>query len=170
VREQLLCMQLPPPPANLMIKPPELSATLSTRQRFTQHSIDPACTTCHHLMDPIGLGFEDFDGAGAFRALENGQPIDDSGEVQDSDVEGTFHGVGELASKLASSDQVRACVATRWFRYGYGRGETSADACSLSAIQSQFAAGGFKIRDLLIALTRTDAFRYRQVTQPAGGP
>jgi hypothetical protein len=170
VREQLLCMQLPPPPANLMIKPPELSSTLTTRQRFTQHSIDPACTTCHHLMDPIGLGFEDFDGAGAFRALENGQPIDDSGEVQDSDVEGPFHGVGELASKLASSDQVRACVAKRWFRYGYGRGETSADACSLSGIQSQFAAGGFKIRDLLVALTRTDAFRYRQVTQPAGGP
>jgi hypothetical protein len=169
VREQLLCMQLPPPPANLMIKPPELSATLSTRQRFTQHSIDPACTPCHHLMDPIGLGFEDFDGAGVFRALENGQPIDDSGEVEDSDVGGTFHGVGELTAKLASSDQVRTCVATRWFRYGYGRGETSADTCSLSTIQSQFASGGFKIRDLLIALTRTDAFRYRQVT-PAGGP
>jgi hypothetical protein len=152
-----------------MIKPPELSATLSTRQRFTQHSIDPACTPCHHLMDPIGLGFEDFDGAGVFRALENGQPIDDSGEVEDSDVGGTFHGVGELTAKLASSDQVRTCVATRWFRYGYGRGETSADACSLSTIQSQFASGGFKIRDLLIALTRTDAFRYRQVT-PAGGP
>ncbi len=170
VREQLLCMQLPPPPADLMIKPPELSSTLTTRQRFTQHSIDPACTPCHHLMDPIGLGFEDFDGAGAFRALENGQPIDDSGEVKDSDVPGTFHGVGELASKLASSDQVRTCVATRWFRYGYGRGETSADACSLSAIQGQFAAGGFKIRDVIIALTRTDAFRYRTTTQPAGGP
>ena len=169
VREQLLCMQLPPPPADLMIKPPELSSTLTTRQRFTQHSIDPACTPCHHLMDPIGLGFEDFDGAGAFRALENGQPIDDSGEVEDSDVEGTFHGVGELASRLASSAEVRTCVATRWFRYGYGRGETSADSCSLSAIQSQFAAGGYKIRDLLIALTRTDAFRYRPVTPPAGG-
>ena len=120
-------------------------------------------------MDPIGLGFEDFDGAGAFRALENGHPIDHSGEVEDSDVEGPFHGVGELAGKLASSDQVLTCVATRWFRYGYGRGETSADACSLSAIQSQFASGGYKIRDLLIALTRTDAFRYRQVTPAAGG-
>ncbi len=169
VREQLLCMQLPPPPADLMIKPPELSTTLTTRQRFTQHSIDPACTGCHHLMDPIGLGFEDFDGAGVFRAMENGQPIDDSGEVEDSDVTGTFHGVGELTAKLASSTQVRACVATKWFRYGYGRGETDADACSLSTIQSQFAAGGFKIRDLIIALTRTDAFRYRQVVPPAGG-
>ena len=169
VREQLLCMQLPPPPANITIKPPELSTTLTTRQRFTQHSIDPACTGCHHLMDPIGLGFEDFDGAGVFRASENGQPIDDSGEVQDSDVTGPFHGVGELAAKLSSSAQVRSCVATKWFRYGYGRGETAADACSLESLNIQFAAGGFKILDLLIGLTQTDAFLYRQVTPAAGG-
>jgi hypothetical protein len=169
VREQLLCMQLPPPPADIMIKPPELSTTLTTRQRFSQHSVDPACTGCHRLMDPIGLGFESFDGAGIFRATENGQPVDDSGEVKDSDIPGGFHGVGELSAKLAASAQVQACVATHWFRYGYGRGETDADACSMSRVQSQFAAGGFKMRDLLIALTQTDAFLYRQVTPPAGG-
>ena len=67
-------------------------------------------------MDPIGLGFEDFDGAGVYRALENGQAIDDSGEVKASDVTGTFHGAGELAAKLASSAQVRSCVVTKWFR------------------------------------------------------
>jgi len=170
VREQMLCMQLPPPPADIMIKPPELSTTLTTRQRFTQHSVDPACTGCHRLMDPIGLGFEDFDGAGIFRATENGQPVDDSGLVNDSDITGAFHGVGELSSKLADSAQVQACVSTHWFRYGYGRGETDADSCSLSRIKSQFAAGGFQVRDLMVALTQTDAFIYRQVTPPAGGP
>jgi len=169
VREQLLCMQLPPPPADIMIKPPALSTTLTTRERFTQHSIDPACTGCHRLMDPIGLGFESFDGAGIFRATENGQPVDDSGEVKDSDIPGVFHGVGELSSRLAASAQVQACVATHWFRYGYGRGETAADACSMSRVQTQFSAGGYKVRDLLIALTQTDAFLYRQVTPPAGG-
>jgi hypothetical protein len=170
VREQMLCMQLPPPPADIMIKPPDLSTTLTTRQRFTQHSIDPACTGCHRLMDPIGLGFEDFDGAGIFRATENGQPVDDSGLVNDSDITGGFHGVGELSSRLADSAQVQACVSTHWFRYGYGRGETAADACSMDRIKTQFAAGGFKLRDLMVSLTQTDAFLYRQVTPPAGGP
>jgi hypothetical protein len=169
VREQLLCMQLPPPPADIMIKPPALSTTLTTRERFTQHSVDAACTGCHRLMDPIGLGFESFDGAGIFRATENGQPVDDSGEVKDSDIPGIFHGVGELSSRLAASAQVQACVATHWFRYGYGRGETTADACSMSRVQTQFSGGGLKLRDLLIALTQTDAFLYRQVTPPAGG-
>ena len=169
VREQLLCTELPPPPNDAVIKPPELSTTLTTRERFTQHSADRACSGCHQLMDPIGLGFESFDGAGRYRATENGQAIDDSGNVTASDVSGPFHGVLELQAKLAASEQVRACVATKWFRYGYGRGETDADACSLGAIKTRFAAGGYKVRDLLAALTETDAFLYRQVTPAVGG-
>jgi len=170
VREQLLCMDLPPPPANLTIKPPELSTTLTTRQRFEQHAADAACSSCHHLMDPIGLGFERFDGAGLYRDTENGQPVDDSGQLTDSDVDGPFHGVLELGGKLAGSGQVRACVAAKWFRYGYGRGETDADGCSLASIEARFADGGYKVRDLLAALAGTDAFLYRQVTSPGGAP
>jgi Protein of unknown function (DUF1592)/Protein of unknown function (DUF1588)/Protein of unknown function (DUF1587)/Protein of unknown function (DUF1585)/Protein of unknown function (DUF1595) len=169
VREQLLCTELPPPPADLMIKPPELSTTLTTRERFIQHATDMACTGCHHLMDPIGLGFENFDGAGMFRGTENGVVVDASGSVEDSDVSGPFNGVLELQSKLASSQQVRNCVATKWFRYGYGRGETDQDSCTLSTIKRKFAATGYKTRDLLVALTQSDAFLYRQVMPPAGG-
>jgi len=170
VREQLLCMELPPPPADLMIKPPELSATLTTRQRFEQHAADGSCSGCHRLMDPIGLGFERFDGAGLYRDTENGQPVDDSGQLTDTDVDGPFRGALELGAKLASSAQVRSCVATKWFRYGYGRGETDADGCSLAAIQARFAGGGYKVRDLLASLVETDAFLYRQVTPPGGTP
>jgi hypothetical protein len=168
VREQLLCTELPPPPADLMIKPPELSSTLTTRERFIQHATDRACTGCHRLMDPIGLGFENFDGAGMFRDTENGVAVDSSGSVQDSDIAGTFNGVLELQSKLAVSQQVRDCVATKWFRYGYGRGETDQDSCTLATIKNKFAATGYRTRDLLVALTQSDAFLYRQVTLPVG--
>jgi hypothetical protein len=168
VREQLLCTELPPPPADLMIKAPDLSTTLTTRERFTQHASDMACSACHRLMDPIGLGFENFDGAGMFRAVENGRDVDASGEVLSSDITGPFNGVLELQSKLAASDQVRACVTTKWFRYGYGRGETAQDGCSMGTIRDKFAAGGYKFRDLLVALTQSDAFLYRRVTTPAG--
>jgi hypothetical protein len=168
VREQLLCDDLPPPPAGVDITPPELSATLTTRQRFEQHSADPSCATCHHLMDPIGLGFERFDGAGMLRDTENGQPIDASGRVDDADVAGPFDGVPDLAGKLAASGQVRDCAARSWFRYGYGRGETAGDACTLQALQQAFAQGN-RIQTLLVAMTATDAFLYRRVTPPSGG-
>jgi hypothetical protein len=169
VREQLLCTDLPPPPADLMVKPPELSTTLTTRQRFTQHATDQSCSPCHQLMDPIGLGFENFDGAGVFRSVENGQGVDASGEVVNSDVAGAFNGVLELQHKLAASNQVRACVATKWFRYGYGRGETATDACSMGKLNEKFAANGYKFRDLLVALTETDAFLYRRTDSATGG-
>jgi hypothetical protein len=170
VREQILCQPLPPPPANLQITPPELSTTLTTRERFTQHAADPYCNTCHHLMDPIGLGFESFDGAGVFRATENGQAVDASGRIDDAgDATGTFDGPLALGQRLASSSDVRACVATQWFRYGYGRAETDADGCSLQAMQASFAAGGYRILDLVAALATTDAFRYRRVTPAVGG-
>jgi Protein of unknown function (DUF1588)/Protein of unknown function (DUF1592)/Protein of unknown function (DUF1585) len=171
VREQILCQPLPPPPANISITVPELSATLTTRQRFTQHSVDPACATCHHLMDPIGLGFETFDGSGAYRATENGQAVDVTGQVDDADAElqGPFNGVVDLETKLGGSSTVQHCVTTQWFRYGYGRAETDADACSLTTLQTQFAAGGYKVRDLVAALTQTKAFLYRRVTPATGG-
>jgi len=95
--------------------------------------------------------------------------VDATGEVVNSDVAGPFNGALELQQKLAGSSQVRACVATKWFRYGYGRGETATDACSLGTINDKFAAGGYKFRDLLVALTQADAFLYRRTTAAAGG-
>ena len=67
----------------------------------------------------------------------------------------------ELAQRLGSSQQVRDCVATQWFRFGYGRVETEADTCSMDEIRGAFAAADYDIKELIIALTQTDAFRYR---------
>ena len=171
VREQFLCQDLPPPPPNVQIIPPALSPTLTTRQRFTEHSASAACSPCHHLMDPIGLGFETFDGAGIYRSMENGQTIDASGQVDsaDAEIQGPFNGVLELEQKLGGSSDVQACVTTQWFRYAYGRAETVADTCSMATLSNQFSAGGFKVQDLLAALTQTKAFLYRRVTPAAGG-
>jgi hypothetical protein len=168
VREQLLCNTLPPPPANIQIKPPELSPTLSTRERFTEHRTEALCAGCHVMMDPIGLGLENFDGAGKYRTTENGMPIDASGEVTSSDVTGAFNGATELAKKLASSDQVKQCASTSWFHFAYGRAETEADQCSLAVVQKSFADSGYTFRGLVTALVKTDAFLFRRQI-PAGG-
>jgi hypothetical protein len=168
VREQVFCQILQPPPPDLEIKPPELSSTLTTRERFAQHSADDACSGCHQLTDPIGLGFETFDGAGKFRDTENGQPVDASGEIFGTDVAGAFTGPIELGQKLAASETARACVTTQWFRYGYGRAETDADGCSMKALNEKFAGSGYRVLDLVAALAATDAFRYRRFITAGG--
>ncbi|HVU00099.1 MAG TPA: DUF1592 domain-containing protein [Polyangiaceae bacterium] len=168
VREQLLCQPLKPPPANIMIKPPELSSTLSTRERFAAHRTQTLCASCHELMDPIGLGFENFDGAGLFRTTENGKSIDATGQVNESDIPGTFDGAVDLAKKLAGSDQVRSCVATSWFRFANGRAETEDDACTMLGVTKKFSDAKYDLKTLLVALAESDSFQYRRVV-PAGG-
>jgi hypothetical protein len=168
VREQLFCAELPPPPPNIMIKPPEISPTLSTKERFAQHRTEASCNGCHTLMDPIGLTLEQFDGAGQFRTTENGKPIDVTGEINQSDVTGPFTGAAGLAQKIAASGEVKECVSKSWFRYAYGRAETDLDACTLAQVDQKFKDSGYKIKDLVHALTQTDAFLSRKYV-PAGG-
>jgi hypothetical protein len=162
VREQLFCQIPPSPPADLEVRPPDLDPNLTTRERFSQHSKDQFCAACHKLMDPIGLGFENFDAVGRWRDSESGKPVDASGEIVESDVNGSFVGPAQLASKLADSGQVRDCLAKQWFRFGYGRSETPADQCSLETLKALYAAGGNDVRELMVALTQTDAFLYRR--------
>src|SRR6185369_17169143 len=142
---------------------PSLNPLLSTRERFAEHAQNSFCASCHKLMDPIGLGFESFDGVGRFRTTEYDIPIDDSGELIGTDVDGPFTGAAALGQRLAESEDVQACVVTQWFRYGYGRAESpDADACSLATLSEKFAAAGGNVRELLVALTQTDAFLYRR--------
>jgi hypothetical protein len=161
VRERLLCANIPPPPPDVMIKAPEPDPSSTTRERFAQHSAESACKGCHTLMDPIGFGFENYDGMGRYRTSENGVPVDASGELTGTDVDGAFTGVVGLAAKLAQSANVRECYATQWFRFAYGRGENTDDACSLATLKTRFASSGGNIKELLVALTQTDAFLYR---------
>jgi hypothetical protein len=165
VREAFLCDIMPLPPPDVMITVPTPDPDSTARERFAEHSKNPACKACHELMDPIGFGFENYDAVGRFRALENGAAIDASGSIIQSDIDGEFDGAVELAHKLTGSNDVRDCYATQWFRYASGRGETHADKCSTTALRERFKASGGDIKELLVALTQTDAFLYRK----AGG-
>jgi hypothetical protein len=164
VRETILCQAPPPPPDNIP-EPPSVDENQTTREQFAEHAENPACAGCHALMDPIGFGFEHYDGIGRYRETEWGLKVDAAGELLGTDIDGTFNGAIELAQLLASSEQVKACVASQWFRFGYGRFETEEDACSVDEIHTAFAASNYDIKELIVALTLTDAFRYRHAVQ-----
>jgi hypothetical protein len=161
VRSNLLCDPPPPPPPDINVIPPDPDPDATTREVFEMHTADAACAACHDLIDGIGLGFEGYDGIGVYREVENGQTTDQSGAVVGTDVPGEFVGVVELAHKLATSQQVRDCVATQWFRFSLGRFEGDADECTLEQLRTSFAGSDFDVRELMIALVQTDAFRYR---------
>jgi hypothetical protein len=170
VRAMLLCQPPPPPPNDVDISLPTVDDGATARLRFAAHeSAGASCAGCHKLMDPIGLTFEHFDAIGKYREQDNGQALDVSGEVlgaEEASLSGAFNGPAELAAKLASSELVRACVTTQWFRFAAGRTEANGDACSLATMKRAFEAANGDILDLIVATTQTDAFWYRPQVTP----
>ncbi len=165
VREQLLCQQLPSPPAlDPPIMAPIVSATASTRERFAQHT-QPACAACHQLMDPIGFGFENYDAVGRWRTQDGKFNVDASGEVvATTGADGKFTGTVELAKRLGASVDARNCVTTQVFRYAAGRAETAGDACTIERMRKRLDETSHDMRELWVAVASSDAFRFRSVT------
>jgi hypothetical protein len=125
------------------------------------HRSAALCNGCHKSMDPLGFGFEHYDGMGKWRDMDNGLVIDDSGEINDTDARGTFHGAVELGQKLAASQDMQRCFAGHWLTFAYGRSEDESDACTRASLEEALAHSGGRIQELLLALTQTDAFLYR---------
>ena len=160
VRQQLLCEPLPPPPDDVDFEPPTIDPDATARERYEQHSQDPQCSGCHTRMDPIGFGFEHYDGAGAWRRFEHGLPIDDRGTIIGLDARGDveFSGVGGLADELLASGRLHDCVALHSFRYALGRAETVQDECTLDELRASFREHG-DLRRLVVEIAGSEAFR-----------
>ncbi|MDC0676749.1 DUF1592 domain-containing protein [Sorangium atrum] len=160
VLDKLMCQKIPLPTGDILarVKPPEPYTGKTARERFSQHSKDPVCATCHQYLDPVGFALENYDAVGLFRTTENDVPIDASGGVPGTDIK--VNGPIELVQGLAQTDAVQNCFATHWAEYGYGLTLRAGDACTKKAVTDAFKASGYNVKQLLIELTQTDAFHY----------
>lgn len=172
VRTKLLCQTLPAPPPG--VPPASTDPTLDVVTRYRQHEEDPSCAGCHAKIDAIGFGFSQYDVIGRFAPVDQGVPMDGAGHIEDSDVDGPFHGAVELATKLAKSDQVRRCFVETALSFALGReartrggdGELEGlpiDADSSLALTRGAFAGG-DLKELFVGLTTSDAFLLRDTT------
>ncbi|HVZ73405.1 MAG TPA: DUF1592 domain-containing protein [Polyangia bacterium] len=157
------CHSLPPPPANV---PPPMPASAggTTRQRFTIHDQNDCAKGCHTVMDPIGFAFENYDGIGQYRMIDNGLPVDATGKITLDGVSHDFDGAVSLVGLLATSAEVRSCFAATWARYALLRDDTDADAASLQAAATAFAGDAATVQDLMVAVSTMRSFRYRSLS------
>jgi len=169
VLKTLLCSPPPEAPAGVpaLEEPAVAGEARTTRERQVETHNKTACIGCHETIDGIGFGFGNYDTLGRFQESENGAAIDATGEfIGTRDIDGQFDGVVEMATSLARSTQAEQCLATQWFRYGFGRVETDSDACALKPIVDTFTQSKGDMKGLLFALVTSDAFRYRLTTAP----
>ncbi len=167
IRTDMLCQIVPAPPPDVDLSSLDKTVTgVSQRERLEQHRTQMACAGCHKLMDPIGVVFEGFDAVGRARTVdEMGLPVVLASEVSGTrDANGPVSSPAELGQKLAQSEQVRGCYVTNNFRFFYGREVEQADSCSFARLLVDFKAANYNLTELLVSLTRTDAFLYRGVT------
>lgn len=84
ILENILGTPPPPPPPNVpALKDKATSANVTVRQRLAEHRENPACASCHDLMDPVGFALENFDAVGRWRVFDQGLPVDSSGALPD---------------------------------------------------------------------------------------
>jgi hypothetical protein len=156
IRTVLLCGVVPPPPVNVNTALPEPSATaLTLREREKVHLSDPFCAGCHLQMDPIGLGFENFDGLGGYRKKDHGALIDPSGDLDGA----AFTGAVELATRVRNHPALGRCFARRLYEYATSFVELPAEAPVLSALSEDFKASGYRVKSLMLTISTSPGFR-----------
>jgi hypothetical protein len=155
VVERLLCLTVPPPPADVDTAiEPATDEARTLRERLDQHRADPACAACHDLIDPPGFLFENFDATGRWRELDNGYPIDSSGSL----LGVSLSGAADLGALLGSHEQVAPCVVKQLYRHAHGRLDVAADQPSLAALSAGFVADGHRLRGLFRDLALHPSF------------
>jgi hypothetical protein len=161
VYRRLFCREIELPDNVQVVAPPPALPGQTTRQRFAAHAMN-ACAGCHALLDPIGFAFENYDGLGAYRTTDNGQPVDASGTLPFLAAGPLpFNNAIDMVTGLAKDQQVRDCVATQWTRYILRRREGPGDLASLQQAQAAFRASSYDMRELLVAIASTDSFSHR---------
>jgi hypothetical protein len=156
LRELLLCQTVPRPPPNVDFSLLEdANSRLKTaRERLDLHRSNPVCAGCHKLTDPIGLAFENFDGAGQYRATERGAPIDPSGVLDGK----SFDDLAGLSQNLRDHPQLSACLVKRVYGWATGGPTQPSDKPVLGWLGEQFAADGYRLPDLMRTVALSSAF------------
>lgn len=162
ILENILGSAPPPPPPNV----PELAETqkanpnLTLRQQLEIHRKNPACATCHQQMDPLGMGFENFDAIGRWREKDNDQPIDSSGTLPTGE---TFSGPAELRAVLKTREKKFARhFAAQLLTYALGRGLEPSDRCTVDEIADAAAKDGYRFSVLVQSVVASRPFLNRR--------
>jgi hypothetical protein len=134
----------------------------TNRDKYALHTAVPTCQSCHELIDGIGFAFEHYDSLGTWRDEDNGYPVDATGTLLGTDVNGPVTDAVDLMQRMAGSRTIHDCYVKQLFRYAFGRNEGAEDLPTLEYLQEGFWRSGGDIPELLVNITASYEFRYRK--------
>ena len=167
ILDNILGAPVPPPPPDV----PQLKEKVegekprTMREQMAEHRTNPVCATCHKVMDPIGLSMENFDVVGAWRADDEGNPIDATGELNDGTK---VDGVVTLRKALMAHPEVFVRTITEKMTiYALGRGLDARDMPAVRAIIRDAAGRDYRFSSIVLGIVRSTPFTMRVAQQPA---
>jgi hypothetical protein len=162
VMEVLLGSPPPPPPPNV----PALEETkgtssdgrsLSVRERMEQHRSNPACTSCHRVIDPLGLALENFDVTGKWRINDGDVKVDAAGTLFDGTaIDGPS---GLRAAVLRRRDAFLLSFTESLMTYALGRRLEASDMPSVRRVIRAAAAQDYRISAFVQGIVDSAAFQ-----------
>jgi hypothetical protein len=160
VMEVLLGTPPPPPPPNV----PSLEATgpvkdgrlLTVRERLESHRANAACSSCHRMIDPIGLSLENFDPTGLWRIKDSGVPVDPTTVLFDGIP---AKGPADLRNTILKySDAFIGNLTENMMTYAVGRPLRYYDMPSVRAVTREASRNNNRMSSIILGIVKSTPF------------
>jgi hypothetical protein len=138
----------------------------TVREQLELHRKNPACASCHRVIDPVGFSLENFDSVGNWRNTGvDGAPLDTSGTLADgSKVNGP---VALREAILSRPDAFATVVTERMLTYALGRGLEPDDMPVVRRIEKKAAQNDYRLSSIVMGIVESAPFQMRTKLEPA---
>jgi hypothetical protein len=163
VMQVLLGSPPPAPPPNVpaLIEAGESSGPSSVRERMEEHRKNPACASCHKVIDPIGFALENYDPTGAWRNTDNGVKVDASGKLFDGTP---LNGPVDLRNGvLKHKEAFLRTFAENLYAYGLGRIPDYHDLPEIRAVVARAESRDNRFSEYVLGIVESPAFTRRSL-------
>ena len=165
-------LNTPPPPAPPNVPSLEESnkgaptAAKTVRAQLELHRSNPACATCHRVIDPPGFALENFDSVGNWRDKgADGTPLDVAGTLADGTK---VNGPAALREAILSRPDAFVTVITeKMLTYALGRGLEPGDMPVVRRIVKKAAQNDYQLSSIVMGIVESAPFQMRTKLEPA---
>jgi Protein of unknown function (DUF1592)/Protein of unknown function (DUF1588)/Protein of unknown function (DUF1585)/Protein of unknown function (DUF1587)/Protein of unknown function (DUF1595) len=148
----------PPPGVEGFKESQEGGEQLTVRHRLEMHRATKSCSSCHSIIDPVGLALENYNALGQWRQkdVDAGVGIDSGGKLADGTA---VRGVEALRDYIAARPDLFVQVLTEnLLTYSLGRSAQYYDMPLVRKIVRDAAAHDYRFSSLVMGIVTSPAF------------